>query len=103
MIKSSGNLYKDFNYPNPDEMVYKAQLAIKIIDTIQRKKISQAQAARLLNVDPAKVSAIKRGQLSGFSTDRLIRFLNTLGQDVEIVIKSKSSSRQNGEVRVLMV
>jgi hypothetical protein len=34
------------------------------------------------------LSAVRqlKGKLDGFSTDRLFRFLNALGQDVEIII-----------------
>jgi predicted XRE-type DNA-binding protein len=33
------------------------------------------------------VSALVNGRLSGFSVERLIRFLNALGSDVEVVVK----------------
>jgi len=48
----------------------------------------------LLGVDQPKVSALVRGQLAGFSLERLMRFLNILGRDVQIVVKAKPSRRQ---------
>ena len=40
-----------------------------------------------------KMSALINGKLSGFLTVRLFRFLNSLGRDVEIVVKDKPRSR----------
>ena len=58
---------------------------------LAERKLTQARAAAVLGMDQPKVSALVRGKLDGFSTDRLFRFLNVLGQDVEI-----SSGRDDG-------
>ena len=47
----------------------------------------------MLGVDQPKISALTRGQLSGFSIKRLLRFLMLRGHDVEITVKSRSRSR----------
>lgn len=39
-------------------------------------------------LDQPKVSALKRGRISVFSLERLVRFLILLGLDVEIVVKN---------------
>ena len=59
------------------------------------------RAAAVLGIDQAKVSALTRGQLRGFSTDRLFRLLNALGQDIEITVKIKPRSRPQARVHVL--
>jgi hypothetical protein len=41
-----------------------------------------------------------RGQTAGFSTGRLIRLLNRLDQDVEIVVRTKASARRPARLRV---
>lgn len=38
-------------------------------------------------VDQPRISILRRGRLGGFSTDRLFRFLDALGLEVETVIK----------------
>jgi hypothetical protein len=38
--------------------------------------------------------------LGGFSVERLIRFLNALDHDVEIVVKAKAPSRRHGHIFV---
>ena len=91
---SSGNVFADLGFPNAEEMLAKAELAQKITSIIQRRRLTQAQASDLLGVDQPKVSALKRGRLSGFSLERLVRFLILLGRDVEIVVKKRRLARR---------
>jgi predicted XRE-type DNA-binding protein len=65
----------------------KADLALRIAQLLAEQRLTQKQAAALLGLDQPKVSALLRGKLEGFSTARLLRFLNALGQDVDIVIR----------------
>ena len=85
-VVGSGNVFADLNRPRPAEALAKAELARKIGNTIERRRLTQAAAAEGLGVDQPKVSALMRGRLSGFSLDRLVRFLVLLGSDVEIVV-----------------
>lgn len=98
---SSGNVFADLNLPDPDEMLVKAELARRISEIITKRHLSQVEAAELLGIDQPKVSALVRGKLTGFSTERLFRFLNALGREVEIVVKSKPRSRSKARVRVV--
>jgi predicted XRE-type DNA-binding protein len=75
-------------------------LAPKITKIIERRKLTQAEAANVLEVDHPKVSALKRGKLSGFSLDRLVTFLVLLGSDVEIVVKDQPRSRRRAKLLV---
>ena len=54
-----------------------------------------------LLLDQPKLSRLLRGQLSGFSAERLMHFLTLLGRDVEIVVKRTPRSRRQGHVRVV--
>jgi predicted XRE-type DNA-binding protein len=64
----------------------KSVLAIHIKRAIAARRLTQAQAAEILGLDQPKISAITSGRLEGFSTDRLMRFLNELGCDVKISV-----------------
>lgn len=101
VIKSSGNVFSDLGAKNPEEMMAKAKLVSQINKIFKQKRLTQEKAAEILGIDQPKVSALLNGRLSGFSTDRLIRFLNALGRDVDIVIKFKPRSRKPGHIRVL--
>lgn len=64
----------------------KADLAHRIVNIIEGKKLTQVQAGRLPGVDQPNVSALMRGRLTEFSMERLLRFLFLLRQDVRITI-----------------
>lgn len=90
---SSGNVFADLGLPNPEEALAKAELAHKITVVIRDKGLTQVQAAKLLGVDQPKISALIRGRLSGFSLERLMRFLLLLGQDIKITVQASPRSR----------
>jgi len=98
--EGSGNVFADLRVPDSGEVFAKAEIAVQIAAAIERRGLTQAEAAAKLGVDQADVSDLVRGKLGGFSTDRLIRFLNALGQDVDIVIHTNPNARRRGRVRV---
>ena len=85
--KSSGNLYADLGRKNSEEMESKAALARAIYRIIKQKKLSQPKAAELLGIPQPSLCKLLQGKIAGFSTDRLLKFLNQLGLDVDIKIK----------------
>lgn len=99
--EGSGNVFADIGLPNPEERLAKADLALRIAEAIRGRRLTQARAARALKIDQPKVSRLLRGQLSGFSTERLMHFLTLLGRDVEIAVKPAPRSRRHGHVRVV--
>jgi predicted XRE-type DNA-binding protein len=97
---SSGNVFADLGLPNGEEALAKAELAHKIAVLVQSRDLTQVQTAKLLGVDQPKVSSLIRGRLSGFSLDRLMRFLLLLGQDIKITVQACPRSRSRARVRV---
>jgi len=97
----SGNVFADLGFAEPEEELTKAQLASHIRQVIKRRRLTQAAAAALMGVDQPKVSALLNGRLANFSSERLMRLLTTLGQDVEIVVKAKPRHREMGRIRVV--
>jgi len=97
--ESSGNVFADLGIRNPEEVLAKASIASKIYDLIKEKKLTQAKAAKILRISQPKVSLLLRGYLTDFSLERLLRFLNDLGQDVYISIVP-SSHRGHGNTRI---
>lgn len=98
----STNVFADLGYRNPTEALAKAQLASRIANTLKARALTQAEAAALLGVDQPKVSALLRGQLRGFSYERLLRFLTVLGCDISIVVKPVSKSRRSRHGEILV-
>lgn len=98
---SGGNVFRDLGLENPEEWLLKAELAREISGIIAERGITRAEAAEVLGIDQPKVSALMNGKLAGFSAIRLFRFLNALGQDVEIVVKTKPNARERARIRVI--
>ena len=90
----SGNVYRDMGLPDAEERFEKSILAIYIKRAIGRQGITQQKAGELMGIDQSKVSAIVNGRLEGFSSDRLLRFLNDLGCDVEISVSEPNAERR---------
>ncbi len=88
--EGSENIFADIGIPNPEEAMAKAKIAMKIHDTIKKKKLTQAKAAKVLKISQPKISLLLRGYLTDFSLERLLRFLNDLGQNVYISITPAS-------------
>ncbi len=99
--KGSTNVYADLGIENADEMLVKAQLATKIGEIIRRRKLTQTQAAELLNMPQSKLSNMLRGQFRGISETKMIECLTRLGRNVEIVVTTAPRSKAAGHVSVV--
>ena len=97
---SSGNVYADLGYENPEEMLLKAHLVMRLSQAIKAKGLNQYQAAEVLGIDQPKVSALVRGQFRGYSLERLFKFLNAFDFDVEVNVKSKPEDRERSYTTV---
>jgi predicted XRE-type DNA-binding protein len=98
---SSGDVYADLDLKLSGHDAWKLAIAREITGVISRGKMTQAKVAQILGTDQAKVSNITRGRLKGFSLERLVLFLLTLGYDIDVHI-SQQPARANirGQVRV---
>ena len=101
VTESSGNVFADMGLPEAEEELTKAQLASHSRPAINRRRLTQAAAAALMGVDQPKVSALLNGRLANFSSERLMRLLTAIGQDVEITVRAKPRNRAHGRIRVV--
>jgi len=101
VTEGSGNVFADLGVAEPEEELAKAKLASHIRQSIKRRRLTQIAAAELIGLDQPKVSALINGRLAGFSSERLMRCLTALGQDVDIVVKATPRSRARGRLRVI--
>lgn len=77
--KSSGNVFADLDIPDAEERLQKAELAYEIYKAISSRGLTQREGAKILGIDQPKVSAIIRGNLKGFSLERLMGLLRKMG------------------------
>lgn len=103
VMRGSENVFADIGFENPEQELAKAKLVHAISKVIAARRMTQAKLAKAIGIDQPQVSKLLRGRTAGYSTDRLIRILNQLGQDVEIKVRSKAgSSAKLGSVYVVM-
>ena len=86
---SSGNVFADLGFENPEEELLKAKLARELRAIIKRKRLTQAAAATAMGLKQPDVSAIVSGKTGKYSLDRLVRCLERLDYRVDIVVRRK--------------
>jgi predicted XRE-type DNA-binding protein len=98
--ESSGNVFKDLGFPEPARELLKARLTLRIYRLIKQRALTQSEAGKILGIKQPHVSALMRNRSGTFSLERLMDFLNALGQDVEITVRPARTER--GEMSVVV-
>ena len=101
VIRGTGNVFADLGFSDAAERQAKLRLAYALNQVLEARKLSQADAAKVLRVTQPKVSALRHYKLAGFSVERLMNLLTALDQDVEIVIRRKPRSRRAARISVV--
>jgi len=99
--KSSGNVFADLGLPNAEELGTKLRLCVVINSILERRKLTQTKAAKVLGVSQPKVSALLGYKLEGFSVERLMHFVTALEHDVVIEIRPKVKGKREAQVMVV--
>lgn len=99
--ESSGNVFADLGVPEPEEALFKSDLAIRISQLIEERGLTQKEAAQVLGVTQPYISKLTRGQLHGFSVERLLRFLVMLGQEIDVVVRPKADLARRAGIQTV--
>lgn len=86
---STGNVFADLGFANPEEELLKAKLVREIRAIIKRRKLTQIKAAAILGLKQPDVSALVTGRVEKFSIDRLVRCLDRMDYKVDLVVRHK--------------
>src|SRR5574339_384381 len=101
ITRGTGNVFADLGFPDSAERQAKLHLGYALNQLLERRKLSQADAAKVLGVTQPKVSALRHYKLAGYSVERLMNLLTAVDQDVEIVIRRKPRSRKAARISVV--
>ena len=82
-VRGSGNVYRDFGYPDADVRQAKALLAAQIIKVLDAEELSTRQAEARTGIAHSEFVRIRNVNLGRFTIDRLVTILGRLGQEVE--------------------
>ena len=99
--KGSGNGFADIGFANDQEMLVKANLALKISEIIAQRRLTQMEAALVLGIPQPKLSKLLRGQFHGVSETKMLECLNKLGRDIQIVIRKANRDKRIGRTSVV--
>ncbi len=101
--RGSGNVFLDIGFGEAEaqELKAKSQLISAIDDTIRRRKLTQAQAAKICHTDQPTLSKVLRGRMESVTLDRLTGWLTALGRSVEIRVKPYRAPSRQGYLRAV--
>ena len=96
----SDNIFADFGLPDAEELLARAKLMLHVTTLIKERRLSQAQAAKILGTTQPTVSDLMRGKFNNFSLERLIGFLRALGYEIDISIRPRPENSERPAVMV---
>jgi predicted XRE-type DNA-binding protein len=99
----SGNVFADLGFDNPEEMSFKSELVRQINGAITSQNLTSGQVKGLLHIDEEMLVNLSRGRLTELTIEHLFRYLNILGRDLEVVLKTPSTSSSQGKLTVTVL
>ena len=98
--KSSGNVFRDMGFSAADaaELTAKSSLIVAISQTIEQRKLTQKEAAKLCDTDQPTLSKVLRGRMESVTIDRLANWLTALGRTVEIHVRPYNARAKAGHL-----
>src|ERR1700737_622702 len=94
LVRGSGNVFRDFDMPNPDLEQLRAILAVQIIKALDRKRLTVRKAAELTGIAAADFSRIRNANIGRFTVDRLMTVLGRLDQRVDVNVKVRPNVKR---------
>ncbi len=96
----SGDVFVDLGFADAAERKLRVQLAMRLNALIDERGLTQTKTASLFGIAQPHVSELKNYKLGRFASERLMRFITLLDQDVQIVIRPKAARRAHGVLTV---
>ena len=93
-----GNIFADLGLPDAEDLLLKSKIAIELHRLIKERRLSQTAAAKIIGVSQPDLSNLLHGRLRGYSTERLMRMLTGLNQDVEITVRPHRKPGEAGRI-----
>ena len=92
--KGTDNVLIDLGFEDGEELTAKANLAVRFNELVEKRGLSQMEAAAITGMTQPKVSQVRRYKLQNISLERLMQALVSLDQRIEIIVRP--TRRANG-------
>ena len=88
---TKGSVFDDLGFDSAEasNLKIRAVLMHAIEQELDKQKLTQAKAAKLLGVTQPRISDIRRGKIQLFTIDMLVNMLAKLGKPVSLVIDDR--------------
>ena len=99
ITKGNDNVFLDCGFPpaEAENLRLRAKLMMALTAYIQKKKLTQAAAAKAMSVSQPRISDLSRGKIGLFTIDTLVNMLTSAGLKVDLDIspaKPKARTRR---------
>lgn len=84
------------DFDDAEELSPKTVLAIKLNELIDKRGLSQTEAARITGMTQPKVSQVRRYKLHNISLERLMQALVSFDQYIEIIVRPARRVQAHG-------
>ena len=81
--KGSDNVFQDLDLPDAEELFLKAKLGFEVFQIIEKRNLTQTEAAKILGVKQREISRLTQGKFNHYSVKQLMTFLNQLNHGEE--------------------
>ncbi|MGI8569123.1 MAG: helix-turn-helix domain-containing protein [Methylocella sp.] len=95
LVHGSGNVFRDFGYPDADVRQAKCLLAAEIMKILDARQWSTRKAEEATGISHADFTRIRKVSTDRFTLDRLMLILGKLGQDVELSVTVRPRPQAN--------
>lgn len=88
---TKGSVFDDLGFDTAEasNLKIRAALMLAIDQELDKKKLTQAKAAKLLGVTQPRISDLRRGKIQLFTIDVLVNMLVKLGKPVSLIIDDR--------------
>jgi predicted XRE-type DNA-binding protein len=94
--KGMDRILTDLEFEDAEKLSAKAVLAVKLNELIEKRGLTQTQAAGITGMTQPKVSQVRQHKFQNISLERLMQALVSLDQQVEIVVRPARRAHSAG-------
>lgn len=84
------NVFRDlgFSEAEADHLMIRSRLMIEVEKFVERSKLSQKAAAKMLGVTQPRLNDLRQGKVQKFSIDALVKMLSNVGIRVDVHVSA---------------